>query len=187
MGRRRENLQKWRENLQNRRENSLAPPTRTSLGEYCEQTPILWILAPKNLRLQKQIQRMVGCGAGVHTGARGACVLSPMYLAARVKIFKVGPLRRVTLATENIDLKTCDLKFKVSNFSTGHRAMHTVFTRGKVAPKHKTHPQFYLGFLVSGCIKIIVISYRCTRCTPTFGVKLWGKKLRFIHGWIRYV
>ncbi len=42
------------------------------------------------------------------------------------------------------------------------------------------------GFLVSGHIKIGVISYSCIRHTPTFGVQFWDKKVRFIHGWIRY-
>ncbi len=41
--------------------------------------------------------------------------------------------------------------------------------------------------LVSGHIKIVEISYPCMRHTPTFGTQFWGKKVRLVHGWIRYV
>ena len=51
--------------------------------------------------------------------------------------------------------------------------------------QEKDLPSSCLGFLVSAYIKTIVISYPCIRCTPTFGVQFWGKKVCPTHGWIR--
>ncbi len=57
----------------------------------------------------------------------------------------------------------------------------------KSYPSTRRTPTFCLDFLVSGHIKITVISYPCTRHTPTFGTQFLDKKARLIHGWIRYL
>ncbi len=65
---------------------------------------------------------------------------------------------------------------------------HTIFTHVQVAPKHKTHPNLCLDFLVSSHIRNIVISNPglSMRHTPSFGAQFWDKRCVLYIGWMRY-
>ncbi len=52
---------------------------------------------------------------------------------------------------------------------------------------YKTHPKIWSQFLVPRFIKNTVNSYSCIRCTPSFDIQFWGKKVRLIHETVRYV
>ncbi len=63
-----------------------------------------------------------------------------------------------------------------------------------VSGEYRIHPRtsrtqekyIPLDFLVLDHIDTIAISYPCIRCTPSFGSQFGDKKVRLIHGWIRY-
>ncbi len=52
---------------------------------------------------------------------------------------------------------------------------------------YKTHSKIWSCFLVPRLIKNTVNSYSCIRCTPSFNVQFWGKKVRHIHETVRYM
>ncbi len=72
-----------------------------------------------------------------------------------------------------------------------HPCKFTVFTQYKyspnvlVAPKFKTHPQFYFRILASSCIPFYINLLPMHKTYPHFLAwhSIWDKKVRLVQGW----